>query len=227
MRIFKSKYSHAKLLYLSVLVLVLSSSCTLLENEIVLEGVSGYVVNQQTQEPIEGVVVFINWQSELVSFESFYGPPVYLAETKTNKGGYFEFDDSDPIIIKRSSRFENYAPTIGFINKEYKPYLTSLSHTETGLIHKKYTPRRSSPLRFELVKATAEEIVSYDDGLTMSFFLELQNKINPYLCMPVKLPSTTEQLKMIRDMVKGKDKARISGYYIEIDWMLKNSNCSG
>jgi hypothetical protein len=227
MQIFNAKYSHAKLLYFYVLVLVLSSGCTLLENEIVLGGVSGYVVNQETQEPIEGVVVFINWQSELINFEIFYGPPVYLAETKTNKEGYFEFDDSDPIIVKRSSSFENYAPTIGFINKEYKPYLTSLSHTETGLFHKKYIPRRSSPLTFELVKETAEEIVSYDNGLTMSFFLELLDNINPYLCMPVKLPSTTEQLKMIRDMVKGKDKARISGYYIEIDWMLKNSNCSG
>jgi hypothetical protein len=224
MQIFKAKHSHAKLLYLCVLVLVLSSGCTLLENEIVLGGLSGYVVNQDTQEPIEGVVVFINWQSELVSFESFYGPPVYLAETKTNKEGYFEFDDSDPIIVKRSSSFENYAPTIGLINKEYKPYLTSLSHTETGLFHKKYTPRRSSPLTFELVKATAEEIVSYD-GLTLSFLMELKDSINPYLCLHVKLPSTTEQLKMIRDMVKGK--ARLSDHYIKIDWMLKNSNCSG
>lgn len=227
MQIFKAKHSHAKLLYLCVLVLVLSSGCTLLENEIVLGGVSGYVVNQQTQEPIEGVVVFVNWQSELINFETFYGPPVYLAETITNKEGYFEFGDSDPIIVKRSSGFENDAPTIGFINKEYKPYLTSLSHTEKGLFRKKYIPRRSSPLTIELVKATAEEIVSYDNGLTMSFFLELLDRINPYLCMPEKLPSTTEQLKMIRDMVKGKDKARISGYYIEIDWMLKNSNCSG
>jgi hypothetical protein len=67
-------------------------------------------LDQNTKQPIEGAVVFLNWQSEIVNFEIASGPPIYLDETVTDKNGYFSFSDSPPVNVNMSLEWEATHP---------------------------------------------------------------------------------------------------------------------
>jgi alkylation response protein AidB-like acyl-CoA dehydrogenase len=49
---------------LSLSLLLFLTGCSLFECEVVFAGFSGYIIDKKTQQPIEGVVVFVHWQVE-------------------------------------------------------------------------------------------------------------------------------------------------------------------
>ena len=97
------KRSH-KLILFSLLSLVLIVSFIKLDNRVTYGEISGVIINERTKQPIEGAIVFVHWQSEILKFERYPGPSVYVEETITDKMGQFRFETSPYINTKSSIR---------------------------------------------------------------------------------------------------------------------------
>jgi hypothetical protein len=202
------------------------TGCSLFEREVQFAGFSGYVIDNETKLPIEGAVVFVHWQSELVGFEIAGGPSVYLDETVTEKDGYFRFEDSPPLNVKSSMRLRSHAPTMGIVKAGYKFYLSSFRHNEPGWFGPNvYTSLKNEPLRVELSQTSYEQSISYS-GMTSIFLRELEMIFRPHRCVPGRLQGTIAQLDTIRSRVR-KDALGMSSLYGTVEMIINNSICYG
>jgi hypothetical protein len=215
-----------------VFVLILSASigtglgsCSLFDKEVIFGGFQGVILDKQTGQPIEGAVVFVHWQSEIVKFEIAGGPPVYLNEVVTDKNGVFKFENSPPQTVKLSTKLRDYAPVIGVIKEGYGMYFTSIGHEERGFWRDKYLPLHTWANVIELERMTDEQILSYT-GLAIELSAELREIINPYLCVSGRIPKTLSKIKKIAVSAK-KLIRNLPPVYYSFEGILEDSVCHG
>ncbi len=225
-RVWLISASNSRLLVLALFfpLLLTLSSCSFFSKKVVFSGFSGYVLDQNTKQPIHGVVVFLNWQSEIVNFEIASGPPIYLDETVTDTNGYFSFPDSPPINVNMSTRVRSHAPIIGAVKEGYMFFVTSLSHKESGwLVSDKFSPRKREPIAVELQQASNMKSIS-NEGMTHSFLSQLELIFSPYDCVPGRLKATIGQLESILGKLN-KDAVVASTLYGTVEMIINYSIC--
>jgi hypothetical protein len=130
-----------KIALLGLMVLSLAA-CASPVRDLYFGEIEGTVVDAETNQPIEGVVVYVNWQA----IDRDYGflqavdiGPLYAAETTTDKQGHYVLPKSGPIKVDKIDELTPNAPKIGVIKDGYELDIASLHNkVEYKWIIRKY-----------------------------------------------------------------------------------------
>jgi hypothetical protein len=100
---------------LLVLMVLSLAACASPVRELYFGEINGTVVDADTNQPIEGAVVYVNWQAidRTLGFQAVDVGPLYATETTTDKQGKYTLPSGGPIKVEKLDELTPNAPKIG------------------------------------------------------------------------------------------------------------------
>lgn len=213
--------SRIKIALLGFMVLSLAA-CASPVRDLYFGEIKGTVVDADTNQPIEGAVVYVNWQAidrHSALIQAFDVGPLYATETTTDKQGHFILPKGGPIKVDKLDELTPNAPTIGVIKDGYQPD-TSSAHYKVEykwIIRKYFYPADPRLSDFKLHRMTLREMLIGNNGYRISDVSHDIADIMNRGCWWEKLPKTIMALERLND------KAKEQGFKLDFGIATRNN----
>jgi hypothetical protein len=195
-----------KIALLGLMVLSLAA-CASPVRDLYFGEIKGMVVDADTNQPIEGAVVYVNWQAidrHSGFIQAVDVGPLYATETTTDKEGHFVLPKGGPIKVDKLDELTPNAPTIGALKFGYKPGLSSLGNKVEykWIIRKYFLPADPKLSNFKLHRMTLHEMQAEDNTYTTFALSDDVADIMNRSCWWEKLPRTIMALEHMENKAK-------------------------
>jgi len=183
------------------------AACSFPVRDLYFGEITGTVVDAETNQPIEGAVVYVNWQAidrQSSLIQAFDVEPLYATETITDKQGYFILPKGGPIKVDKLDELTPNAPTIAVIKDGYKPDISSPHHKVEykWVIRKYFYPADPRLSNFKLHRMTLHEMIDEEDTYTTFAVSDDVADIMNRSCWWEKLPKTIMVLEHMAKKAK-------------------------
>jgi hypothetical protein len=196
-----------KIALLGLMILSLAA-CASPVRDLYFGEIAGTVVDADTNQPIEGAVVYANWQATdgtLSLIKTVDVGPLYVTETTTDKEGHYVLPKGGPIKVVKLDTLSSNAPTIGVIKDGYKVGISSAHHKVeySGFINKHFLPGCPQCRNFKLHRLTLQEqLFGKDSYSTYSVSHDIADIMNRGGCWWEKLPMTILAFEQLYNKAK-------------------------
>ena len=197
-------------------------ACASPVRELYFGEIKGTVVDADTNQPIEGAVVYVNWQAIDRSglIQAVYVGPLYATETTTDKEGHFVLPKGGPIKVDKLDELTPNAPTIGVIKEGYQLDTSSAHHKVEykWIIRKYFYPADYRKNAFKLHRMTLSEMLIDSHGYSVSGVShDVADIMNRGGCWWESLPKTIMALERLND------KAKEQGFKLDFGIATRNN----
>jgi|WetSurMetagenome_2_1015567.scaffolds.fasta_scaffold50404_2 hypothetical protein len=189
-----------------------------------LQETEGWVIDKETKQPLEGVIVLIEWEIMTHNFvETTGSAPFVVEETVTDQNGHFFFPKWETIKIKGS--LDSYTPYLTFIKEDYLFLVRSNSPSSKRDSSTLTSDLNRETIAMEKFKGTQTEHAKQ----TADFSDNIRHIVNRG-CLWTHIPKTVEKLFSIKQKNLSSWKENISPqmyhFYtegiIDAEWFKKN-----
>lgn len=186
-------------------------ACASPVRELYFGEIKGTVVDADTNQPIEGAVVYVNWQAidrHSALTHAFDVGPLYATETKTDKEGLFILPKGGPIKVVKLDELTPNAPTIGVIKDGYELDIASPHHKVEykWFLSKYFIPLDPQLSNFKLHRLTLQQQLFGDDSYsTYSASHDIADIMNRGGCWWENLPRTIMAFERLYNEAKEQD----------------------
>jgi hypothetical protein len=175
--------------------LSLTTACTSLPRIYSGEDVHGWVIDSETKEPVEGVVVVEVWKLE-GGWHSDHTANIHIAETVTDNEGYYMFPDWGPKFTVDGAMSET-APYLIFYKFGYN-WVGKLNSV-VGNLNPDNSVSEHTGKKIELKKFEGPPSEYYDAVDSVEYILKTSHYRSTFDCMWTKIPRFTAEVVYLRE----------------------------
>ena len=167
------------------------------------ESIEARIVDADTKQPLEGVIVVAHWVLEGGIHVDRVGELVIL-ETVTDKTGRFYFSGWGPIRHWKRSRLTNMDPELLLFKSGYEHKRLANPSTKEAIEGKPYPVRRSQwsgkTIELKPFKGTAQQYADHLGSLNNNLYPLLGSETCDWKKIPLMLLALTEQSRAFRKL---------------------------